>query len=135
MKPAWSDELTTGIHAVDSQHKNLISKLRNLNDAIENGRGSIEAARAIEFLQSYTSMHFRLEEQYMEKYKYSEADFHIEQHRQFQKTLSDLKKLLNSRSLNDSAIRDVQYELWEYFKIHISVVDAALARFMRQQKK
>jgi len=134
MDIAWSEEFASGIPLIDSQHKSLIGRIHKLQEAVESGRGRIEARRAVAFIEEYARMHFSLEEEHMERLKYPERVFHKEQHREFMKTLEELKREAARSSFNEQSVRDIQYELWNYYRLHISVIDAAMARFFRERR-
>ncbi|MFC1477651.1 bacteriohemerythrin [candidate division KSB1 bacterium] len=133
MEIIWNDELLTGIHWIDNQHKNLVNRIRSLFEALEKGAGRAEATRLIAFLESYTDSHFRQEEQLMQKLRYPEYAFHKEAHGKFRETFGAMKKAISSPQITGETLKHVQYELWEYFKYHLSVIDAALAEFIQKK--
>ena len=133
MEVKWESELSTSVGMIDNQHKNLIKKIQNLTTAIHHNRPGMEVINLIKFLEDYSGSHFSTEEKYMKKYKYPETVFHIRQHREFMKTLIDLKKLYSGKTRIDiDMAKHLQYELWQYFREHISVVDAVLAAFLKK---
>ncbi len=133
MECKWSEDLISGVHWIDRQHKTLIQRLQKLNDAVDNGHGSAEVIKTIDFLESYTSSHFRHEEKYMDEYKYPEVEFHKKEHRLFLKTLAELKKIAGGNGSGSDKAKHIQYELWIYFKEHVSVIDAQLASFLKKK--
>ncbi len=131
MEIKWSDDFRTGIHILDSQTKNFITRLDKLTTAVNNGRGKIEVDHLIEFLEEYTDSHFKFEEKLMGKLKYPEGLFHAQQHQEFKSTFNKLKREFSNGSFNTDSIKYFQYEVWTFFKEHISVIDAQMARFLR----
>ncbi|MCP4725667.1 MAG: bacteriohemerythrin [bacterium] len=130
MEVKWNDEFSTGIAMLDNQHKNLINRIVKLTKAIENGREGMEVTQMIDFLKEYTRAHFLAEEKYMDKYKYPESSFHKQEHKKFLKTLNEIKRLHSGYSPNGDTAIHLQYELWQYFKEHLSVVDSVLGKFL-----
>ncbi|MFC1557354.1 bacteriohemerythrin [candidate division KSB1 bacterium] len=127
----WSKEFETGIHWIDTQHKSIINRIDKMNKAIDNNRGEIEVDKMLVYLDEYTKSHFTMEEEYMKKYNYPEQNFHEEQHRDFVKSFEDIKRSArNSRPI----LKDMQYELWQYFRYHITIIDGAFARFLKSKK-
>ncbi len=132
MEVKWEDELSTGVGMIDNQHKNLITRIQKLSRAIQHNKVGMEVLNLIKFLEDYSRSHFTTEEKYMKKYNYPEIVFHVKQHRQFMKTLNELKKLYTGNARVDlETAKHMQYELWKYFKEHVSVVDAVLANFLK----
>jgi len=128
----WDDKLSTGIHLIDAQHKSLTQNINKLSKAIELGRPNMEIEKLIKYLDEYTRSHFGLEEEYMVKYSYPEYKFHRNEHRKFLKTVRELKAQFSGNSYNAEAVKNLQYEVWNYHKEHISVIDGALAEFLRE---
>ncbi|MCP4727777.1 MAG: hypothetical protein GY863_22245 [bacterium] len=127
----WSDDFRTGIHILDSQTRNFITRLSKLTKAVDNGRGKIEVDHLIEFLEEYTDSHFKLEEKLMRKLHYPEAAFHYQEHNEFKTTFIKLKREFTNGSFSSDSIKYFQYEVWTFYKEHISVIDAQMARFLR----
>ena len=61
----WTDDLLTGHPLIDEQHQRWYSLVNALHDAIVAGQGPEVLGRALEAVQSYTSVHFDAEEAIM----------------------------------------------------------------------
>ncbi|MFC1564645.1 bacteriohemerythrin [candidate division KSB1 bacterium] len=133
MEVEWDDDLSTGVGIIDNQHKNLINRIKKLAAAVNHNRAGLEVIQLIKFLEDYTRSHFSMEEKYMKKYKYPEIVFHVKQHREFIQTLNELRRLYSGQTRVDVEMaKHLQYELWQYFREHISVVDAVFADFLKK---
>jgi len=78
---AWRPEYSVHIQEIDRQHQALVALIRELQEAMEEGRGRVFQHTLIERLVSYTKGHFRFEEGLMRERGYASLDEHIEQHR------------------------------------------------------
>ncbi|MFC1554810.1 bacteriohemerythrin [candidate division KSB1 bacterium] len=129
----WEKEFETGVNWIDTQHKNFTQKLKKFNLAIKDNRPTLEVIRILEFLETYIRSHFNLEEKYMVEYNYPEKKFHMKEHREFIKVFDVLKKDLTGNSKKTENVLALQYELWQYFTNHISIIDSELARFLKSK--
>lgn len=82
----WKDRFNTGIEEIDNQHKRLFEigselfELASLDDGVDHYD---EIVRLIDDLKDYTKYHFNFEEEYMEKFNYSDIDNHKREHQKF----------------------------------------------------
>jgi len=76
----WSSRLSTGIDRLDNQHRDLIDKLRGLEEAIRSGETTPVLLDAFEFLETYVQEHFREEELEMDRISCPEADLNRRGH-------------------------------------------------------
>ena len=58
----FDDNLITGNELIDSQHKELISRIKQFVDSCEDGGGKIKAVQMLDYLSEYTNFHFSAEE-------------------------------------------------------------------------
>ncbi len=72
----WTEEYSVAVEEVDLQHKQLFRYLDQLAESIETGRGDIAVGTLLNELISYVNVHFKLEEEYFERYSYPQADEH-----------------------------------------------------------
>ena|ERR1700690_4120907 len=92
----WRPEYSVGIAAIDRQHQALVAMIRELQEAMEEGRGRAFQRTLTERLVAYTDVHFRFEEDLMSEHGYESLAEHVEQHRlltsqvvEFQKKIHD----------------------------------------------
>ena len=59
MYAEFTDDLVTGNETIDSQHKELISKINDLLISCEERSNKTGAARMLNYLADYTDFHFK----------------------------------------------------------------------------
>lgn len=93
----WQDEFLTGIKDCDLQHKKIFNMINALYDGIRFNIEKETLRSSLETLKKYIEMHFKTEEERLERYGYPEKDAHREEHRRF---IENLEKLLNQEDVN-----------------------------------
>jgi hemerythrin len=86
----WSEKLETGIGKIDEQHKKLVDRVNELNEAMRKGRGKEVVAPILDELKRYTDYHFGTEERAFEEYRYPQREAHKRQHADLVAKLDDL---------------------------------------------
>ena len=76
----WNDAYSVKIFSIDSQHKNLVALVNNLNSAMRQGKGKELMSKVLQDLISYTKVHFKTEEDLMVKHTYPEYEAHKKEH-------------------------------------------------------
>jgi len=117
---AWTKGLETGHPEIDQQHRTLFDTLFRLKTALEGGDGTHELIKTFDFLRAYAAIHFRMEEEWMARHAYPQAEAHREWHRHFTvqvKALADapagdpeLKGAEVVRFLENWFVRHIQQE-------------------------
>jgi hemerythrin-like metal-binding protein len=77
----WQAEYSVNIDAIDLQHQAFVSLIRQLQEAMLEGRGRAFLETLIDRLVQYTKGHFPFEENMLREHGYEALDEHIEQHR------------------------------------------------------
>ena len=77
----WSDKLSTGVKAMDEQHKGLVNTLNELHDAMLRGADKSSAGPLLDRLVKYTHDHFTSEEALMKRAKYPNFAAHLVKHK------------------------------------------------------
>lgn len=131
MSIKWSDDLSTGMSEVDSQHKELFTRINDLFDACNQGKGKSEVAGVMEFLESYVVEHFNTEEKYMQKYNYAGYSVHLTNHRECIENLSVLKKDFEKEGATVDIVLRMNHLLVEWFINHICRVDMTMGAFLK----
>ena len=124
----WSSDLSVGIAEIDQQHKKLIDMIRNLNDAIENGKGRDALYDVIRGLISYTKIHFGTEELYFDEYEYEDRETHKDKHKEF------IKQIVHFRDEYLAGKVDLPTELLNFLDVwleeHIKGTDHKYSAFL-----
>ncbi|HEY2861778.1 MAG TPA: bacteriohemerythrin [Terracidiphilus sp.] len=66
----WEDRLSTGIKAMDEQHKGLFNTLNELHDSMLKGTDKAATGRILDRLVQYTHTHFAAEEALLSRANY-----------------------------------------------------------------
>ena len=130
----WDDSLSIGVELIDEQHREWIERLGNVKSAIEEHRGMLHVANALDFLVDYTRFHFSTEEKYMAETGYSEFDNHRAKHDELKDTLGDLIADFRDYGVTEKLSRAIGTFLGNWLRDHIRVVDQAFAAFLKEKK-
>jgi len=131
-KIVWGENFATNIPSIDEQHKKFIEILNRLHDSC--GVGSSQDAISALFteLKNYADIHFRYEEQLLEKHGYPSLKEQYEEHKKFNKELHKLQeKFLLGFGLTSNL--DTSNFLGQWFSHHILKVDKKYTDFLREQ--
>lgn len=85
----WNDNYKIGIKSIDKQHKHFVGLLNTLYEYIES-RHTERIPEFIDELTSYADEHFKLEEEYFDKYNYEDADVHKAAHMELRLKIQEL---------------------------------------------
>lgn len=127
----WTEDLATGVSQIDDQHKELFRRINGLLDACNHGKGKNEVDRVIKFLDDYVVTHFGKEEQYMIDKSFPDYPVHKEQHSQFIKNFSDLKKKLEDEGPGVHIVLMTNRIVIDWFLTHIRKIDTKLGAFLK----
>lgn len=101
----WREEYALGIEALDKQHQGLFIAVNSLSDLLKtsNKRRSQRACfEALKYLENYTVVHFKEEEEYQQSIGYINYAQHKRQHDAFLKTISYTKWDLTQSDFSDA---------------------------------
>ena len=129
----WSSRLEVGIPSIDNQHRELVSMLARLFDAMQSGAGSSVLGEILGSLEHYAQKHFAEEEALMAQHDYHDRDSHRAAHAIFQRKVNDLKE---QHAQNDQGGLSVQVVLFlrNWLTEHIANVDQLLGDFLQEQE-
>jgi len=83
----WTDDLSTGIPVIDSQHQRIVAYINKLDHA-QNNHSREEVAEVLDELVDYTLSHFAFEESLMEDAEYTFINAHKKVHQLFVKRVA-----------------------------------------------
>lgn len=95
----WSEELSTGVSVIDSQHAWLMVLLNGISDAVKTGQPEQRIQALLEELIAFTRYHFDSEERLMHQYGYAETLIHQQAHRKLLEDLLSIQRHFESASL------------------------------------
>ncbi len=125
----WNDEqMNVGLGLIDTQHKELANIINSFAYALDNNKEQEILLDTIEQLIDYTKYHFSVEEEYFDKFDFSEKDIHKSEHAYFINYLNDLKNSIDitakqgaPETVNQSI--DILQHMIKWFVSHISGTD------------
>jgi hemerythrin len=85
----WKDDYSVGIGAMDTQHKQLITLINQLYEAMQKSATEEAMKTVLPGLLKYTKIHFAAEEKLIGEAGYPELEAHQAYHRQFTATLTE----------------------------------------------
>jgi len=79
----WEEKYSVGLSIIDEEHKELIRIMNAAIEAKQHNDNIDEISILLKQLTDYALKHFSTEESYMAKFKYSEFQYHQEEHHNF----------------------------------------------------
>ncbi|EFL85278.1 hemerythrin-like metal-binding domain-containing protein [Desulfovibrio sp. 3_1_syn3] len=124
----WSDSLSTGVPAVDGQHKLLLSYINKLHRAIRDGRDEKTLLEVLDALAGYAFTHFNTEEIFFSHSDYPDVEKHIRVHDQFKAKVVEFRDAVSDGKANvDTEVLDF---LKNWLIEHIQGMDVAFAPYL-----
>jgi hemerythrin len=117
----WDASFSVNVVEIDNQHKKIVGFINDLNDAMKQGKGKDALATILNDLINYTATHFKWEEQYFDKFGYSETKEHKEHHAKLVKEVVKFRDDFQSGRLGVTI--EVLNFLVNWLKNHIMVED------------
>jgi hemerythrin len=127
----WIDAYSVGIGVIDMQHKNLVTIINDLHQAMVSGHGKEELGTILSSLVTYTQVHFKTEETFMESHHYPEAGAHKTQHQQLTRTVLDLQRRFQKNEVGLTV--DVMDFLKNWLSKHILGTDKRYSPFLNSK--
>lgn len=92
----WNEEYSVGISIIDDDHKKLVSLINDADIAKQNGEKLIEIMKILNDMVLYARRHFKMEQAYMEEFKYLDYQSHKREHLGFTiKALGYSNRMMN----------------------------------------
>ena len=128
----FPEELTVGVHEIDAQHREFYEHVGTLHTAMKAG-GVGEVGQLFDYLATYASKHFAMEERLMLEAGYPGFPDHVAGHAAFIEGLRGWRARL--REHGPSPILTVELSDWltGWLRQHIRKLDVDMARFLRSR--
>lgn len=127
----WSDAFSVKIGIIDAQHKNLVSIINELHQAMVAGHGKDQLAKILSSLIKYTQVHFKTEENIMESHRYPEYSRHKSEHERLTKTVLDFQVKFQKNEVGLTI--EVMDFLKNWLSKHILESDKGYSPFLNAQ--
>jgi len=128
----WDQSLSIGCELVDSQHKELIHLVDNLESSLSKGLQPQQIGAALKFIVNYTRHHFKTEEEFMESIGFDGLESHKKLHNDLIKSVTDI--LIDLKAGKDLDPQDLVSFLVAWVKDHVIEEDMKIGEYARQQK-
>lgn len=127
----FDENLITGNHTIDDQHRELIERIRQFVASCESSEGRLKAVKMLEYLEDYTNFHFSEEEKLQEKVSYPGLKEHQQKHQEFKDSLQELRDFLEeSEGPTDAFIQQVKTNVVDWLFNHIKTFDRSVAEYI-----
>ena len=124
----WQDKYSVGIRQIDDQHKQLITMINDLNDAMLAGKGKDVLMPVLNKLATYCVSHFAVEEKLFDTHAYPETADHKEKHH---KMTAKVKALIGEVQSGKSTISiEVMNFLKNWLDKHILETDMKYSPYL-----
>lgn len=132
----WSEALATGIHTIDQQHFELLSRINDLISLHQAGQSTRALDEFLPGLKTYVLFHFAEEERLLARAAGGTAfeKQHLAQHREIATEIETQCQLRSTHSDSDIA-KDLGNYLESWFISHIADADQQLARQVRAYRQ
>lgn len=127
----WKESIKIGIPDIDRQHKELCDMLDDFYDASIQGRGAEEVIRLLDFLESYTDLHFEAEEQLMQQIKYPHFKKHKTRHDEMRRKVAHMKKEVTDWGATTAAVKAVNEAITAWLIRHIMGFDMDIKKYVK----
>lgn len=127
----WTEDLATGIEAIDEQHRELYRQVAALHAAMK--AGSLDRVHGLlDYLRRYSVEHFATEEEAMRTARYPAAALgaHRAAHRRFVDDFEAHAERATER-LSPAVVVELSSWLSGWLRDHVRRVDGEMARFLR----
>ena len=130
----WDESLSVGVDFIDEQHKEWISRLNSLSEAIESRHDLHVVSKVLAFMIDYLKFHFAAEEEHMAATDYPAMAQHKLAHDEFRKVVADLLALELGQGTSFNTLCDFvnNFQISWLLK-HIDRVDRQFALYLREK--
>ncbi|MEK7704813.1 MAG: hemerythrin family protein [Myxococcota bacterium] len=126
-----TDDLLTGVYAIDEQHRELFRRINAFLSACNDERGADRVRETLEFMRLYALDHFRNEEVMMAVRGYPDIVAHKQQHAELIAVVGKLEAKLQQEGASENVVATTRRVLVEWLVNHIRKHDKSLAAHLR----
>ncbi len=127
----WTPQMTTGMPDLDKQHQEIIRRINELHELMQQGRGKTELSNLLKYLLDYTADHFAKEEACMAKYGCPAAAGNMQAHRRFVEKVQHFQERLEREGASSELVISLRQDLADWLSSHICKTDVQLKDSIR----
>ena len=117
----WSESYSVHIAVLDTQHRNLLATMNELNRALRAGEGKAVVDAVLQKLVDYSLQHFATEEALMTKHEFPGLATHCAHHQKFCKTIGEF--LADHRAAKPGVPVSLMLFMHGWLKHHLITTD------------
>ncbi len=130
----WDDSMSTGVPAIDAQHKVLFQKFNELSEALSDRAAARDTAEEVlDFLQFYAAWHFGREEKCMDENRCPVAALNKGAHAEFVSTFNQFYLNWQEGNMTPALANQTYLELQTWLVNHILRVDTQLRLCVKRE--
>ncbi len=133
-KNAWTDELRTGIKSIDDQHREFLTAISGVIEAIGSNGERNGILRSLKDIHAAVNRHFKTEEKFMEGSSYPDAAGHIRLHNEFQKEFLRLASRVYNGETGLKFSKEFRERVADWCVLHIKKNDFKLASYLKAEE-
>jgi len=122
--PIWSDRYELGFAPMDDIHKEFVDLVRLMKTAPES-----ELVSVLDRFSQHAQAHFSEEETWMFADEFPARDCHKQEHDAVLDSVYEVRNLIQAGH-NPAMVRDLAKALEDWFPLHATYMDSALAAWM-----
>ena len=126
--------LVTGNQDIDHQHRTLLELGNRVVEPSAVDDNPALFHEALGFLAAYVDYHFASEEHVMRETGYPRYQQHREWHQRFRQEVAELVRLEQVDDDSKALRLRVSFAIEDWLLAHTQIMDAELAKFLRQQR-
>lgn len=134
MSITFDRSLVTGNELIDTQHRELISRVNKLAEECVPGTEKRTAVGTLDFLLDYTDYHFSEEEALQKKSGYPNLSAHHREHEKFKRAVEELRIMLEEEEgPSEAFVEAVRKNVEEWLQNHIMSWDKEVAGYAEKE--
>ena len=132
-KIEWDESLSICVELVDEQHKMLIEKLNDINQAIEQTLGAEKILKTLGFMFDYADFHFSTEEKHMIANEYPGYQEHKKAHEEFRGMINSMIEDFKEEGATESLAKSINTFLMNWLVKHIKSEDQKFGNWLDEK--
>lgn len=134
MTITFDDTLITGNEMIDTQHRELISRIADFMECCERGDSKVQAIKMLDYLDEYTNFHFSAEEKLQKEVEYPGLKEHLAKHEEFKKNIQELYAWLDeAEGPTEEFAETVKEKVADWLLYHIKSFDRSVAEYINMR--
>jgi hemerythrin len=126
----WTEKLATGVPKLDLQHQMMINNINHLEGMLTSTNPTREECdfliHLVSFLETYSEMHFKLEEDCMDRYRCPAYKQNKEAHQQYRDFFQSFHRRYTTEGFRPEVLKELHAAASAWIENHILAVDTQL---------